>query len=575
MDKTAARTTLFDSLEKEFCPTLDSSLIAALLVEIESDISGDAVTPTQDQIEFLRTTLRELSLQAEESQQSELSDVQLTSQFEETISSWTTPDNGFETNGTGSSLSSISSLQSFGSPLGFLQAALPDIPTRTLAQALEDAGEDVDMWGIIANILTEESIREMEERGIEGLEEEEEYLKGIEITGDWETVDKRKKTPGKAPKKKAQPRPKKVALADIRQQHHVIQPSLRKNGTSGAADPWTQIASLSDHLATLLSPHPPSVFQSFFHSPQYATSYDALRAALTSLSKGKDESDEHVAVLYNLLDVIMPEYEDSDVEQRARLISDIELSVLVTEGKGDESLDLINLLRELDSNSDIGLYHLQPPEPSKPTKGSPIKQVTVKHPLPSAPPPIEPPPPWKVKQKPPASPTTRNKPSPYQWQIVPQRKHPDRGPHPLAPYIPAYSKDVNGMKTPRSNGKGTKAAGNGDASGLHFYSVEFRRRMTETMRRRDEALREAARMWQRGNSKSRGGEIAFYFAERAREFQELARQEALNAARVMVQEKRINSQKHDTIDLHGTTVAEALVIVKEIIKDESSAINNG
>ncbi|KAF8903521.1 hypothetical protein CPB84DRAFT_1835897 [Gymnopilus junonius] len=69
-------------------------------------------------------------------------------------------------------------------------------------------------------------------------------------------------------------------------------------------------------------------------------------------------------------------------------------------------------------------------------------------------------------------------------------------------------------------------------------------------------------MWQRGNSKSR-------------EFQELARQEALNAARVMVQEKRINSQKHDTIDLHGTTVAEALVIVKEIIKDESSAINNG
>ncbi|KAF8903522.1 hypothetical protein CPB84DRAFT_1746227 [Gymnopilus junonius] len=435
MDKTAARTTLFDSLEKEFCPTLDSSLIAALLVEIESDISGDAVTPTQDQVEFLRTTLRELSLQAEESQQSELSDVQLTSQFEETISSWTTPDNGFETNGTGSSLSSISSLQSFGSPLGFLQAALPDIPTRTLAQALEDAGEDVDMWDIIANILTEESIREMEIREMEEREEEEEYLKGIEITGDWETVDKRKKTPGKAPKKKAQPRPKKVALADIRQQHHVIQPSLRKNGTSGAADPWTQIASLSDHLATLLSPHPPSVFPVLF--------------SFSSIRHIERTSQMNMLQFYiNLLDVIMPEYEDSDVEQRARLISDIELSVLVTEGKGDES-------------SGPRLYHLQPPEPSKPTKGSPIKQV---------------------KQKPPASPTTRNKPSPYQWQIVPQRKHPDRGPHPLAPYIPAYSKDVNGMKTPRSNGKGTKAAGNGDASGLHFYSVEFRRRMTETMR---------------------------------------------------------------------------------------------
>lgn len=43
----------------------------------------------------------------------------------------------------------------------------------------------------------------------------------------------------------------------------------------------------------------------------------------------------------------------------------------------------------------------------------------------------------------------------------------------------------------------------------------------------------------------------------------------------MVQEKRAISQNHDTIDLHGITVAEALVIVKEIIKDESSAINQG
>ena len=485
------------------------------------------MTPTADQIDSLRTTLRELSLQAEESQQSEFSDVQLTSQFEETISSWTTPDNGYDTNGAQSSHSSTSSSQSFSSPLGFLQAALPDVPTARLTQALEDADEGVDMWDVVANILTEESIREMEERGLDGLDDDEGHFRGVEINDDWETVDKRKKTPAKVPKKKSQPRPKKVALADIRQQHQISQPSPQKNEiganypTSGpAADPWTQISSLSDHLSTLLPPNPPSFFQSFFHTPQYATSYDALRACLSSLCKDKEismESDDHVAVLYNLLDVIMPEYEDSDVEQRSRLISDIELAVAVTQGKGDESLDLVNLLRELDSNTDIGLYHTQVPDSTpkaSKSNGSLSRQSsTTKPSVPSATPPVEPPPPWKVKQKAPSSTPKKNKPSPYQWQQVPQRKLPDRGPHPLAPYIPAYSRDVNGVKTNRINGNGSKAT---NGNGYQSDSVEFRRRMTETMRKRDEALREAARMWQRGNSKSRGGEVAFYFAERVR-----------------------------------------------------------
>lgn len=77
----------------------------------------------------------------------------------------------------------------------------------------------------------------------------------------------------------------------------------------------------------------------------------------------------------------------------------------------------------------------------------------------------------------------------------------------------------------------------------------------------------------------------------AREFQELAKTEALNAARDMVQEKRSvifaierliltvfdrsTSQNHDTVDLHGTTVAEAIVIIKEILKNEGSSISQG
>ncbi|KAF8966228.1 hypothetical protein BDZ97DRAFT_1808314 [Flammula alnicola] len=567
---TQTRKTLFDSLEREFCPTLDSSLLAALLVEIESDIEGNTITPTEHQIDALRSTLSALSLQAEEAQLSEFSDVQLTSQFDETISSWTTLDNGSENMG-GTSGSSVSSSQSFSSPLGFLQAALPEIPKARLNQALENAEkEGTDMWDIVAGILTEESIRELEERGFDGLEDDETYSE-IPDDNDWETVETKKKvSQAKVVKRKAQPRPKKIALADIRQQHQVHHLHSKTHGlnikqptSAPTADPWTQISSLSEYLSNLLPPHPPSTFQSFFHSPEHATPYDALRVALASLcEKPTGDSDGHTTVLFNLLDVIMPEYENSDEEHRSRIISDVQLAVSVTQGRGDDSLDIVNLLRDLDLNADLGVYHQQPTQPWQIENES----LTISRSrLPSSPPPIQPPPLPKVKQKPPPQFSSREKPSPYEWQAVPQRKRVDRGPHPLAHHIPAYTRDVNGMKTSRAFGsKGGRV--DSDAN-------DFRRQMGETMRKRNEALREASRMWQKGNAKTRGGEVAFYFAERAREFQEVARQEALNAARAMVHAKRTNSGNSDTVDLHGTTVVEAIVIIKEILNGEASSIS--
>ena len=88
--------------------------------------------------------------------------MQLTSQFDETISSWTTPENTLD-RASGSSGSSSSSAHPFSSPLGFMQAALPEIPTARLNKALQDSEKDgVEMWDIVAGILTEESIREME-----------------------------------------------------------------------------------------------------------------------------------------------------------------------------------------------------------------------------------------------------------------------------------------------------------------------------------------------------------------------------------------------------------------------------
>lgn len=434
----------------------------------------------------------------------------LTSQFDETISSWTTPENTLD-QASGSSGSSSSSAHPFSSPLGFLQAALPEIPTARLTRALRDSEKDgAEMWDIVAGILTEESIREMEERGLEGLEEEERLSEAIYEDNEWETVSSKKK-PSDVAKRKSHPRPRKFALADIRQQHQHVQGHHRKHAHENGhhphpvvADPWTQISSLSEHVSSLLPPHPPSVFQSFFHSPKYTTSYDALRAALTSLCQNSEEDgDEHMAI-FNILDLVMPQYEISDDVHRARIVSDVQLAVAATMGASDEALQIIDLLRELDSNAELGVYHQPAPQAwKKESESHPIPKTR----LPSSPPAIQPPP---LHAKGISAPTTRNKPSPYQWQAVPQRKAVPRGPHPLAHHIPAYVRDVNGMKTARAFGaKGGKAAAD---------ATEFQRRMDETMRKRSDALRQASRMWQKGNAKTRGGEVAFYFAERVSVF---------------------------------------------------------
>ncbi|KAG5643894.1 hypothetical protein DXG03_009524, partial [Asterophora parasitica] len=554
-------TTLFDSLQREFCPPLDSSLLAALLAELESDEQGNVLEPTTRQIDDLRATLRELSSQADESQLCEFSDFQLTSPTDDTSS---TPEFYHGNTATSSSVNSDtsdSSQVSFSSPLGFLQAALPHIPTQTLSLALENVDTDeTDMWDIVANILTAESIREMEERGLDGLDEE-----GLDRTirqghVEWKTAEVRKKVSGKGRHGKQKPtRGKTITLGDVRQQQRVMKRSNSDPTRPAAApDPWTQLSSLSSHLATLLPPHSPSFFQSHFHTPSYATPYVALHACLSSISSSQPERslDDYTDILFNLLDILLPIYGDLDSMQRSRLISDVEVSLQVTNGRGDDALDLANLLRDLDTDStsylEMGVYHVAAPR--SPQVSSPPTPT-----LPTGPPPVQPPPQLRPKPKPPS--TSANKPSPFQWQSIPQRRTPNNGPHPLAPFIPAYSRDVNGNKV-KGAGNAYGQGGKGDIGELG----EQRRRAGESMRKRNELLKQATRMWQKGNSRTHGGEVAFYFAERAREFQEMARTEALNAARKMVESKRLASNDPYSVDLHGTTASEAVVIVKEILQ---------
>ncbi|KAG6896668.1 hypothetical protein C0992_006802 [Termitomyces sp. T32_za158] len=531
---------LFEAFQGEFCPPLDSSLLVALLADLETDALGNTITPSPSQIQEFRTLLQELSSHADELQLNEISD------HTDDISS--IPGFSQGTTATSSSDSSESSQQPFSSPLGFLQAALPHVPTATLRSALDGiAVEDVDMWDIIADILTADSIREMEERGIDGLDQE--GSGGYEGGIVWETVERRKRQ-AKVEKRKIN-RGETISLVDVRQRQHTPKcTNADKSRSAAAPDPWTQLSSISSHLANLLPPHSPSFFQSYFHSPEHATPYIALHACLKSICSSQPgaSAGEYKDILFTLLDIVLPEYDGVDDEARTRILYDIEISLQATSGRGNDALDLVKLLKELDSDStgylEMGVYHSAPQN----SKAPKIRRPN----LPTNPPPIPPPPQLRPSAKPPPSPSTKC--NPFQWQTVPQRRPANKDPHPLAASIPAYASKSRGVSPGNAWGKSVK----GDVGELN----EHRRRMEYSMRKRNELLQQATKMWQKGNSKTRGGEVAFYFAERVCSSQISFDDRWLKGN----YEGSSASEDPYSVDLHGTTAYEAIIIVKEILQ---------
>lgn len=454
---------------------------------MEFDIDGNPVTPTSDRIELLCATLKELSMQADKCSRIEYLDSTLR---EQTISSWTTPSSfGMDAshNGTSASSSSSSSVP-FSSPLGFLQMVLPDVPSAELRKALDNYDGE-DLWDIIAVIVAEEAIRETEERGLEGSGED-----GI----GWEVVQRKRKE--KSSKKKAPIKPKKLVLADMRQQHHEQyqeqRPSRRRNRSisgvsSSTVDPWTWISSLSSRLASLLPTCSPTTFSSFLHSPHYLTSYDAVRACLTSLCKSHDLSDRQTELLINLLDIIMPDDDDLDIHMRSQIISDVELAVCVTEGQEDNALDLAYLLCDLDG-PDMGLNNFRPqlsPSTTHFSQGSPPSLSTtvtsLRHPPGS---PDIPPPRGKVRVTPKRPSLKTNA---HQWKTVPSRT--TKATHNT--YSRADSNNLSAFEQDNIKTNSTL-------------------RMRHAMAKSRQALMDASIMYQKRSNKNGGGEVAFYYAER-------------------------------------------------------------
>ncbi|KAJ8095084.1 hypothetical protein PM082_010303 [Marasmius tenuissimus] len=586
---------LRESLLKKFSPPLDSSLVLALLSDLE-----DVTNPPKEQVDSICATLAELALDAELSaEQLSFSDPTTTDDLET-----------FSTSNTSPPASNASVPSELSSALGFLQAALPHIPIERLRGVINERGdvhdvEEIDMWEMIAGILTQESLREMEERGLDGLDDEDR----VSINDDWETVLNKKPKSGVKAKARKQSKTK-FAIADIRQQQQIHQqpPSASSStspfSSSPSTDPWTQIQSISSHLSTLLPPHPPSFFQPYFHSPTYLTPYLALCAALEAIVKAQSPSSTSSkpsstpspdagsspglsydpVSLITLLDILLPNTSldpsspSAVHHMHSRFVADVELALTATQGRCDDALDLMNLLQALAEDCDtgsleMGVYHTgeaksfrgnSQSQPTSPVarKANPTATVS----LPDGPPPTPPPP--QLNKTTASGSKTGNKPSPYQWQAVHSRKAPRRQQtYPKSSHVPTYDRDVNGMKTRPQIKTNIRGSGNGIGKGGKGDVGELSDRIQDSLRKRNEMLREASRMWQRGNKKTRGGEVALYFAERAREFQEMARKDSLDIARLTVESKRL-SQGGDpnTIDLHGTTVVEGIQIAKETLQ---------
>ncbi|TFK52024.1 hypothetical protein OE88DRAFT_1658783 [Heliocybe sulcata] len=559
---------LQDQLQKEFCPPLDTSLIAALVNESEAEAASQSrPSVSAEQLYDLRKILSELAKQVEKDEENlsdKLADFHISPHSFSTDESSVLTDDLSQGHTNSSDTSLSPSDVSLSSPLSFLQAAFPQADAAVLRRALQTCEDDenVDMESVVHELLTQEYLHDLEERGLDGLSDEE------VVEDAWETVpsNKKKGHAGPSVPKISKPKARKIAITDVRQQQHVRPSPTRTNSSPmhrGAPDPWTQVSSLSSYLATLL-PKPASYFQSIFHKPEYSSPSEALRAALASLAGGSTNSElspSETQSLFSLFEILTssPTYAQLDASARKQVMTDAELALRATHGQSDTALDIIWLLRDLDGDGylELGIYHS--PAPNSPTVSDgwsslPTSPVVQSSPLTDMK--MSAPTTGKAKRRPPAA-SQQNA-----WHQVPQRKV--TGPHPLAPYIPAY----NNAKI-KGGGNGLGKGGKGDVGELKPRDLRKVARTEEFRMKRNEALREASRYWQSGSAKTRGGEVAFYFAERAREYREMERAAALDAAKSMIEEKRARSMDKKTLDLHGTTITEAVVIVKDILRTEA------
>ncbi|KIJ55142.1 hypothetical protein M422DRAFT_23790 [Sphaerobolus stellatus SS14] len=609
MTTTVSNATLQDALQAEY-PLLDPPLLAAFISELPvvNSITDDAVNE-------LRATLGVLSINAEQEAMEEqflaneqFSSVDTSSRQEsdgvhdsEISSSYSPDELPLSTSHTTGSISSTSSSPSNASSTAadFLQILFPHLSGSLIRQALQeshfdDASNNTDMAAVVDHLLSLEYIQDLAERGLDALSDEESDVDLWQVA-----TPKGKHVPLPTKTKKRQTK-KAVPLVDIRQRQHIIrETSVREAATQPgprafSEDPWTRLSSLAARASELLPPTAPGYFMSYFHAPKFKlpnsktgwkAEADALRQALTDLIAQNSitlEESELKTRCDTLTSIALSASLDGKTlplnpEEKAQIGSDARLCIIATRGDADAALDLVWLLRELDEAFELGngVAHVLPlkaasiPSPS-PTNGTSAKTPNVishQTSLLAQPPPALPPPLSHKHPPSKASRHSRTSQKGHTWTVVQPRRPISSTPHPHAEFIPAYANNHGRNRPLKGSGNQFGKGGKGDVgelgNGTRNY-VFYHWKAGDLQSQREEALREASRHWNNGSKKSRGGEVALFYAEKARELQAQQRKWALDAARSMVEEKRAANRESNIIDLHGLTIEEACVIVKEV-----------
>jgi hypothetical protein len=365
------------------------------------------------------------------------------------------------------------------SPFRFLRAAMPHVADHIIFQALENygygegaggAGGEVEMERVVEDILTTVYLQEVEERGV-GSEECQAAAK----------QDRSKRSVYRRSRKDNNKRYLSFSMT-----------TPQPPSPSPIPNTWARQASIADHLSTLLPPHPPQFFLSYFHSPRWRSTYDALVACLKVVSSQRNEkppstsspsasvaqmtTDDACLIISELITPVPPDM--------------MMLAVRATQQRIDDALSLIEVLRDLhlDSQESVtaGPCKLVS-APRAATQDSPKRKLELSYGptradasnarslVPSS---------SRLLDRPHRS-SDPSESTSNQWQSTPIRNHPCISP----------SSSSHGRSSP---------------------SPETRSR--EYLQRRDELLREAVRAWKAGgkNGRNFGAEVAAVYAQRVR-----------------------------------------------------------
>ncbi|PVG02028.1 hypothetical protein CPB86DRAFT_870714 [Serendipita vermifera] len=496
---------LLQELMGHYCPPLDTTLVLAICNDIDNISSQSLID--------LRKTLDELSAHAIEDYSPVI-----------TVHSGGTVTNQSEDiTEISSSISSmnISQPETTGPPLEFLQAAFPSVSGQTLQEIIGKSSEYngiIDMEAIVEEILFRELRDSLQES----------YINEGPVSTQLESREATLERKKKGRKKKSSNVVERIVIGDVR--HRQAAQVKNDQAMEERIDPWSQLASLAEYLSTILSSSP-QTFLSLFHSPQYATPFQALCAHIDTLQASEADIQSKLSLLVEILAV--------ESEQQQLRLEWAQRCLRATGGKIAEAIDLYRVLESLEQSSPITHQELPIPLDERPNTTTRKLSRTI------------------LNTQSGSVSHSRSETWPESERGAQKRQRTEEWTF------------QGGYRSPTNHGRQSLFAWSSPGSSMN--EVAMHRAIEQEWReKRAEALRKASQHWQRSQN-GYGRQVATFYAEEANKYLQQSRGAAIEAARVLVIQNRERGKAlgfhhaSNVVDLHGMTRDEALFIARETL----------